>query len=464
MESRIMSFRTAGLSLSMLAATAIIGVLTPAARGQAGIGTGAFFGFPVGVVGGVQVDPHGVVAGAPSVMSPADLEKLQSAVATAQTKDLTTVTGMRKLSLRALYEAVAEAAAENKPLPPEIAFMGGLQRIEYVFVSPKTNDIILAGPAEGWKVDSAGNVVGSSSGCPVIRLEDFIVALRTVEQARTDQGISCSINPTAEGAAALSRLLREMGEFRPEASSVIEKTCGPQTITLTGLPDNSRFAQVLVAADYKMKRLSMGFDEAPIDGMPSYLAMAQKKGTVRSTTSPRFWMECNYQPLARSDDGLTWQLRGSGVKTLVEDGRLAADGTRVATGAGNALSEKWAETMTDNFDALAQREPAFRELRNLMDMSVVAALMAQEGMLEKVGLEMPLFYDAQRLPTSEFHTPKTIPTHCSFVRLTSSWLVTASGGVQIDSWSVVANSEVVTGLSQTRQAALRDGQSAIWWN
>ena len=34
---------------------------------------------------------------------------------------------------------------------------------------------------------------------------------------------------------------------------------GPQTIQLTGVPTDSRFARTMVAADYEMKRVAMGF-------------------------------------------------------------------------------------------------------------------------------------------------------------------------------------------------------------
>jgi hypothetical protein len=423
---------------------------------------GGFFGFgEIGNVGGIVVNPAGAIEAAPGKLSDADLKRLRDLIQQANGADLQTTAPLRKVSLRGLYQAVEQAVNAQQPLTPDVAFMAGLQRIEYVIVSPEQGDIILAGPAEGWRVDESGNVVGKTTGCPVLRLEDFIVALRTVENARRDAGISCSINPTEEGAKALSKLLDGITEFRPEAAKAIEETCGPQVITLTGLPNTSRFAQVLVAADYKMKRLSMGFEPAPIDGLPSYLEIAQKKATGRSTSSPRFWMECDYQPLARSEDGLTWQLRGQGVKTLVEEGRLDASGKRIATDKRNPLASQWAETMTERFDDLAKQEPAFRELRNLMDMSVVAALLTQENMLERAGLELPLFHDPKQLPVSEYRTPESVPTQCSFVRLTSSWLVTASGGVQIDPWSVVAQSEVVADLANA--ALVRQANANQWW-
>ena len=53
----------------------------------------------------------------------------------------------------------------------------------------------------------------------------------------------------------------------------MEQALGPQTITVTGVPATSHFARVMVAADYRMKRLSMNMEPAPIAGLPSYLEM-----------------------------------------------------------------------------------------------------------------------------------------------------------------------------------------------
>ena len=56
----------------------------------------------------------------------------------------------------------------------------------------------------------------------------------------------------------------------------MEEAVGPQTITVTGVPDTSHFARVIVAADFRMKRLAMNFEPAPVDGMPSFLRHGQR--------------------------------------------------------------------------------------------------------------------------------------------------------------------------------------------
>jgi hypothetical protein len=97
-----------------------------------------------------------------------------------------------------------------------------------------------------------------------------------------------------------------------------------------------------------------------------------------------------------------------------------------------------------------------------MDMSVVAALMSKEGLLEKAGLALAnLDGSNTKVSTPAWETPKLVPTSCSFVRTTKSWIVTASGGIQVDSWAVASRSEVVSGLAapSTTPTANR-----WWWN
>ena len=42
---------------------------------------------------------------------------------------------------------------------------------------------MLVGPGEGWKVDGTGNVVGVTTGLPVMLLDDLLVALRSAKAA-----------------------------------------------------------------------------------------------------------------------------------------------------------------------------------------------------------------------------------------------------------------------------------------
>jgi len=103
------------------------------------------------------------------------------------------------------------------------------------------------------------------------------VALRTAPQA-VQTGITCSIDPTPEGLARLRGLAAHLHTIGPDPQATvaaIRDTLGPQRITVTGVPATSNFARVMVAADYRMKRLAMDFEPAPIRGLPSFLQMVR---------------------------------------------------------------------------------------------------------------------------------------------------------------------------------------------
>jgi hypothetical protein len=415
----------------------------------------------IAAVGGVSIDPSGVVELADVKLKTeardAALKEYKAAPA-----GLNAPAELRKISLRAIEEAVAKAGKDHAfELPDEIRFLAGIQRIQYVFVYPEQNDIVIAGPGEGWTLDDSGNYIGVTTGRPVLRLEDLVVALRTVENARQG-GISVSIDPTAEGRQALDRFLARAGVFKPEVLAGIEKALGRQEITITGVPNTSNFARVLVAADFRMKRIAMKLEKSPLKELPSFLDMI--KGGKLDNMMPRWWLACNYEPLAKSEDGLAWELRGPGVKVMTEDEFIAEDGTVKGTGKANPVAQKWSELMTENYDELSAKEPIFGELRNLMDLCVIAALISKEGMLDKASLELPtILGENNKLELASNYAPKSIATQCSFVKSGREYVITASGGVDIASWEVASKAVTEPAVGQVRQkAAPKSG--GMWWN
>ncbi len=111
-----------------------------------------------------------------------------------------------------------------------------------------------------------------------------------------------------------------------------------------GVPDVSHFARVLVAADYRMKRLAMGFEPAPIKGLPSFLQMS-KGGRGMGTMLPRWWLEPDYGSVLADENGTAWEIRGAHVRAATEDDVLKESGAREHTGKANPLAKKWADKM-----------------------------------------------------------------------------------------------------------------------
>jgi hypothetical protein len=427
-------------------------------------------GFRNSAVGGISISADGVV-GPPSddarniVLSDLRREFKEPS------DELNRSTAMRMISLRALNAACDDALkAGTGDIPDELRYLAGIQRIQYVFVYPDEHDIVLAGPGEGWKVDDNANVVGVTTGRPVLRLDDLLVALRSVEQSRQG-GITCSIDPTKEGLLALRNLLDKQrdvaraGGMNTRALEMdIKREFGNQLVSITGVPATSHFARVLVASDYRMKRLAMELERSPVAGLPSYVQMISKASTrAVNNANPRWWLACNYEPLAASDDRLAWELRGPAVKALTED-EVVSDGGRVeGTGKASPMAQKWADLLTEKYDDVSGKISVFAELRNLMDLCVIGALLEKEGLWDKAGLSAPVLCDPQSPWKLEvWNAPKAVPPEVSFVKVSKAWIVTASGGVQLTPWQVASQVETSTQVAAARSKATPNSKS-LWW-
>jgi hypothetical protein len=412
---------------------------------------------PTTAVGGVKIDVDGVLSNA-EVDELRELQAVWQAGLEDVPADLAKPVDMRFVSLRQIEQAVADAAERGEPLPDAVKYLAGVQRVRYVLVYPETHDVVLAGPAEGWRVDARGNVVGATTGRPVLLLQDLMVALRTAESSNAS-GISCSIDPTPDGVRRLRQL--RLSPEPQEAGTQAEEALGLQQITVTGVPSTSHFARVLVAADFRMKRLGMGFEPAPVDGLPSYLDMLGRAPRGTANPMPRWWLAPNYEPLRRDADGLAWEIRGPGVKCMTEQDFFTASGSREHTGRAEPTAQRWADLMTSKYDELAREDSAFGELRNVMDLAVVAALLAKENLLLRSGLEMPQLTGAA--PLDEYNAPRKVASQASFVKKGQTWVMSVSGGVQIFPWQVADRTEVASDLSTARPKIDSATPNTWWW-
>jgi hypothetical protein len=422
-----------------------------------------------GAVGGVKIDVDGVVSH-PEV---GELKALQSTWQQGLKEvpaDLEAYTELRYVSLKRLESQIAAARnphpnplpeGEGIELPDAVRFLAGLQRIQYVLVYPEQNDIVLAGPAEGWRVNALGGVVGATTGRPVVTLEDLLVALRVAE-ASNRSGISCSIDPTPEGLQRMKSLRLSPQDGPQVAGRQMEEAVGDQTITVTGVPATSHFARVIVAADFRLKRLGMDFERAPVDGLPSFLDMASKRRGGRQNMMPRWWLAADYEPLHRDAEGLAWELRGQGVKCMTEESFLDAAGNKQQSGQADPTAQKWADLFTEKFDELSREDSAFGALRNVMDLSVVGALLVKERLWERSGLEAPNLLVEQELDV--YPAPRRVPSQASFVKAGRNWMISVSGGVEIYPWQIADRTEVASDLAATRESeAATAGSTASGW-
>lgn len=408
-------------------------------------------------VGGVFVDPQGMIRSA-TQDELGQLHRIRAEVLSTIPEGLDQPAGERKISLRQLDEAIAKSAASGQPLPTEVLVLGGLTRIRYVLVYPEQHDIVLVGPGEPWKLSAGGEYVGAESGQPVLLLDDLLVALRAVSSP-TPSVLSCSIDPTPEGLQRIrtlsSRLTPNMNP--QQAARAFEQQLGPQVVSVTGVPESSHFARVMVAADYRMKRIAMGLEPSPVAGLPSFLKFIGSSG---GASLPRWWLAPDYQPPVRDADGLAWELPGGSVKTMAENDFLDATGVKRQTGKADPATQKWADVMTSKYEELAQVEPVFGQLRNCMDLAVVAAIMVTHDLPAKAGATFASLMSAEGVEAIALDPPKRVASQATLVRK-RNWIV-ACGGVQINPWSLVEQSRESDALAQVRsQTSVPAGQ---WWS
>jgi Protein of unknown function (DUF1598) len=413
-------------------------------------------------VGGVSIDARGVLSKI-RVDELNELKRHRQAAFMAVPGVLMDA-GLRKVSLRLLEDAIAEHQKNGTPISDDIRYLAGLQRIQYVFVYPETQDIVIAGPAEGWKLNATGDVIGETTNRPVMLLDDLLVALRSIEGAQTT-GISCSIDPTEQGlarSAALTRRLTNPGRNIKPILDELEQAMGQQTITIKGVPDTSHFARVLVAADYRMKRIAMGFEPSPVAQLPNYLQMVKTTGRAPKSMLPRWWLEPNYDAILADPDGLAFEFRGASVKALTQDEVATASGQKRATGKTDPRAQKWAELMTTHYDELCVKDPIFGQLRNCIDLAVLAALIQQRNLPEIAGWSMPLLVGSD-LPVESYHAPRQVDSQASAVAKGQAWVLSVSGGVLINPWQPLARPEQRVELRAQRTKSAAHG-TGWWWN
>ena len=412
-------------------------------------------------VGGISIDADGIVRNVDAKILDelsATRRKALAGGGPKQSKD-----GLRKVSLARLTKAVEAAAAGTAPLPADVALMGGLERITHVFVDPDGHDIVLAGPADAARVDAAGNVLGAQSGRPLLQLEDFIVALRAVDGAR-EGGMLGSIDPAPERVADLQKFLNSQQASAADPAGTLrkmEEVLGPQNVRIGGVPTDSRFARVLVATDYRLKRIGMGLEPSGLNDLPSYLATVPANASVG--TLPRFWLEASYDPIARDADELAFRLSGRKIACLTESDVFGKDGVKRGAGPTDKVAKKWCDGFSAKYDALSAKHPVFAELANCVDLAVVAALIQAQQLDRKAGLDLSGLLDADRVRLPTYDAPATVPTVASGVKKGGRWVVSASGGIQFQPWGFATSTVESDDVATTRTAALGARTDSDWW-
>jgi hypothetical protein len=344
-----------------------------------------------------------------------------------QTAPVTPPPGGRKADLAyvSLPGALAQwrtARDAGQEVPPDVRYLKGLTRLECVFVFPAEHDIVLAGPAEPFKADNPLEPLGTITGRPVVQLEDLVVALRAVQNPRSSGApdgtggggfYGCSLENPANFQEIWNPTLAKFGAGpRDKLLAEMKKALGPQVVKIFGVPEDSRTALTMLAADYRLKRLSMGLET--VTGLGNAL------GT--EVAAPRIWFEPAYEPLLVAPDGNAYELRGPRLKVLAAPQQFNPQGA-------NDAQKRFGENFSKKMNDVAAKVEALADLQNVTDCFMVAALLRQDRLAEKSGVDFTWLLSAQgavRYKTATLPVPKTAET---VVRVSGN--VIAQGGVAL---------------------------------
>jgi len=359
----------------------------------------------------------------------------------------------RAISLKKLDAEVRQIVERHEVLPDSIRYLGGLTSIDYIVLLPEENDILFVGPAEGWRSDAAGNIVGTQTGQPLLVFEDFLAALRLWNQPNAPRTVSCVFEPAAETQARLAGLHRQFASINANNANAyaaaLEEIYGNVPIVITGVSESSRFARILVAADFAMKRIALGLEQSQVRGIPSYVSLV---ATNRPDTSPQFWLTAEYTLTTHDSRRLTWRL-----------GNVRVRATTRATGGMDRAAETWARNMENNYDALVRANPVFGELRNNMKLAQVAALIHQENLLQRANCELTILLDETRLRLLEYPVPKFVE-YRSVTTRNGFLTIVACGGIEINMQSALRNNVRLDNRIDTERARLVQLAGNEWWS
>lgn len=415
------------------------------------------------VVGGVEVNAEGILAKAPKKTMD-EVGKTLARLLEPIPGDLGQEAPIRKISLKKLDASMNEVVRAGKEFPDTIRYLGGLTAIRYIVVVPEENDILLVGPSEAWKVDSTGNVVGKTSGRPVLRLEDLITIFRTWHGNERPSVITCSIDPTPEALAKATQVQRQFSGAPPREAeafrTAMEDAYGMNVVTIQGVPENSRFAKILVAADYKMKRIGLGQEPSMVRGLPSYTSLISGS---QWQTNPRFWLAPEYGTITHDSKKLIWQLSEVKVKALTEDEYIdTRTSTRQSSGRTDKAAVAWCNKMNANYTALSKVDPVFGDLKNCMELAIAVALIEREGLMQKAGCKLPTMTDEAAMKPLALPAPKYVPSRGTIVKSGRS-VVIATGGVEVNPFKTLEGAKLDTKIDAQRTDLTKTSGDA-WWS
>lgn len=426
------------------------------------------FGNPIA---GVDVDATGVLQ-VRTVDPRLAQQRLREAHIRAQTEDVMQRSELRKVSLNRLEKVISDQIAADLPFSDDVLAVAGLTTIKYVFYYPETQDIVVAGPAEGFVADPTQRFVGMNTGRPTVLLEDLVTALRAYPPAgEPTRIISVSIDPTPEGLARMQQYLRAVGGRANRGDTMrlvhgLKQNLGLQTVTIQGIPAETHFARVLVEADYRMKLIGIGLEQLPVP-VRSYVSRTNP-ASVSANALERWYFQPNYDGVSVSDDRLAMRINERGVQLVGEGERVLGGGKRVQAGRGNRASQAFTQEFTEKYPLIASKVRVYAELQQLIDVAIAAAYIQEQDFYTQSNWSMEVLGDERQVPVETYTAPEKVETAVNAIWRGNTLMTPLGGGVNMQP-RVAFNSDRMVVDQAGENAAVKqsagpaDLEPGQWW-
>lgn len=342
----------------------------------------------------------------------------------------------RALSVRVLQTRIKESLARGER-PRELWELAGLTRITGYVVEPTRQELILVGQA--------------APGAPPLHVEDLAVALRSAwlryaqRQSRSLRyhNPGCSIDPEAGVLRQLEALsaaaATDAADLEARVARWREVCAQPQRVRVLGVPHDTRFGQVMVEADYLMKRVVSGSLDLGVPGLTSVTAMLMAAVEADPAGAPisalhRFWF-CPGEASFVEQEGLV-AIQACPVKLLTEEEHLTRTGV-AGKGRPHPMAQQFSEQFSVHYQEIAAQLPIYQELEALFRFVAIARLLRYQQ------ARVDVAYLLDSLPVPKASVPRTLPgiSHVGRARVErelpgaveiSDLVVPSCGGVDMD--------------------------------
>jgi hypothetical protein len=370
------------------------------------------------------------------------------------------------MSVSGYFREINRILQAGETIPVELEKLNGLSLLAGYAIDPDNNDIVLIGKNQASR--------------PAYHAEDLIVNLQNVFDSTAAP--YCSLDPIPENILRLNECLSaKTGDFETTIKACRE-AIGGQKVVVGGVPRNSRHAQIMIYADYDMKKLSQGLIKDA--GISSCIDLSVQDSARRNnnpdlgSSMSRFWFHIKESSMLSNYPNF---VENNGFVLINECPVVVLTEKQISDANGNLSDNKhesaeaFAKGMSDQFSELAKKYEVFAELENMFRLQACLRALKTGESIKEAGIDLSSLSGFRIKPGSD-ELPETLPglvnyktfektTATNEGKLVQSHLYLVAGGVSQEMKVKASNLMNDLSLSQMKATVLqaKPKKESIFW-